>query len=522
MTNGNFRFPAQFITRCDADMGQVANILDARKPPENPQAPPRTARLIPGARRNPRFKAAGSTAETAAVIREFESTVDFVLPAILREFSPDALGIAVCDAGIVAIIFVLERLALHVYLPVSTFCFFLIGLSLFGTSEGLYAAPSVSLKQSVLALAKSVAATTLLICLGQAAGASPDLAPRSLLLSAYSLCALCAFRQLRHAVSHNAAAPIRRRIVIVGQGAHARHLANVAQSSVSSGVAFCGFISDSELSANGIEVLAAAARRKCADEIVIATEDPDLREAVAREAMRNRLDVCIALELGEIADGRPQFSYFYKFPVLKVTEDPPRWGLAIKRMADAALAGSALIVLSPLLVVMAALVWLDSRGPVLYLSTRVGRKGAPFTCYKFRTMVPDAEKLQSEMRAINDRSGAFFKIVTDPRVTRVGRVLRRYSLDELPQLWNVVRGEMSLVGPRPHPLDDVKLYRLEHLQRLDFVPGMTGLWQVTARNDPSFEHSVELDRQYICGWNLWLDLKILLKTCRVVLQGSGM
>jgi lipopolysaccharide/colanic/teichoic acid biosynthesis glycosyltransferase len=136
-------------------------------------------------------------------------------------------------------------------------------------------------------------------------------------------------------------------------------------------------------------------------------------------------------------------------------------------------------------------------------------------------MICDADALKSDLRAQNEREGAFFKMTNDPRITRMGRVLRRYSLDELPQLWNVLRGDMSLVGPRPHPPDDVKRYQLRHLQRLDFVPGLTGLWQVTARGDPSFERSVALDVEYISRWNLWLDLRILLRTVAVVFAGSG-
>ena len=136
-------------------------------------------------------------------------------------------------------------------------------------------------------------------------------------------------------------------------------------------------------------------------------------------------------------------------------------------------------------------------------------------------MIPEADAAKENLRTRNEREGAFFKIADDPRVTRAGYFLRRYSLDELPQLWNVLRGEMSLVGPRPHPPDDVERYSVEHLQRLDFVPGITGLWQVTARRDRSFERSVMLDVDYIQRWSLALDLQILWKTIPAVFQGSG-
>ena len=136
-------------------------------------------------------------------------------------------------------------------------------------------------------------------------------------------------------------------------------------------------------------------------------------------------------------------------------------------------------------------------------------------------MVKNADALKNRLRENNQRSGPFFKIADDPRVTRLGRYLRRYSLDELPQLWNVMRGEMSLVGPRPHPLDDLAGYEVRHLARLDVTPGMTGLWQVTARRDPSFERGMELDREYIRTWSLMSDVRILLKTVSTVIRGSG-
>jgi lipopolysaccharide/colanic/teichoic acid biosynthesis glycosyltransferase len=136
-------------------------------------------------------------------------------------------------------------------------------------------------------------------------------------------------------------------------------------------------------------------------------------------------------------------------------------------------------------------------------------------------MVKDADELKERLRERNQRRGAFFKITDDPRITLAGRFLRRYSLDELPQLWNVLIGDMSLVGPRPHPLDDFSAYSIEHLPRLDVTPGITGLWQVTARRDPSFQAGVDLDLEYIRRWSLGLDLRILLRTAAAVLRGSG-
>jgi lipopolysaccharide/colanic/teichoic acid biosynthesis glycosyltransferase len=173
------------------------------------------------------------------------------------------------------------------------------------------------------------------------------------------------------------------------------------------------------------------------------------------------------------------------------------------------------------MLLLSLLIKLDSNGPVLYRSRRVGKKGRQFVCYKFRSMVSDADLKKAELRKKNYRQGPTFKIADDPRITRVGRLLRKFSLDELPQLWNILRGDMSLVGPRPHPLDDFELYDAEHMVRLHVKPGLTGLWQVMARRDPSFEKNMELDLEYIENWTLMLDFKILLRTIPAVMQGHG-
>jgi lipopolysaccharide/colanic/teichoic acid biosynthesis glycosyltransferase len=164
---------------------------------------------------------------------------------------------------------------------------------------------------------------------------------------------------------------------------------------------------------------------------------------------------------------------------------------------------------------------MDSKGPIFYRAQRIGRKGRTFTCYKFRTMCVDADKMKESLKHKNERDGVLFKITNDPRVTRVGRLLRKYSLDELPQLYNVMRGDMSLVGPRPPIASEVEQYDISHLRRLDVLPGMTGLWQVEARQDPSFDSYISLDTAYVENWSLWLDMKILARTVGVVFSGTG-
>jgi exopolysaccharide biosynthesis polyprenyl glycosylphosphotransferase len=209
-------------------------------------------------------------------------------------------------------------------------------------------------------------------------------------------------------------------------------------------------------------------------------------------------------------------------PVLELNHQPiPAIGLFFKRLIDLVVATVLAILSAPIMAVTATLIKLTSSGPVLYTAWRVGRKGRKFRCYKFRTMVEDADALKDELRHLNERNGATFKIENDPRITRLGRFLRKFSIDEFPQLINVLKGDMSMVGPRPHPLDDYHQYRLEDLRRLDVLPGITGLWQVSARRDPSFEKNVLLDLEYINNWNLAFDLKILVKTVQEVLRGSG-
>jgi len=194
--------------------------------------------------------------------------------------------------------------------------------------------------------------------------------------------------------------------------------------------------------------------------------------------------------------------------------------LALKRGIDVVLGLALLLAVLPLLAVLAIAVWVETGAPVLFRCQRYGRGGRPFTMYKFRTMAPGAERALQTLRSRNVAQG-MVKIADDPRVTTLGRLFRRFSLDELPQLWNVVRGEMSLVGPRPHELGEVSLEDPVHLQRLRMRPGLTGLWQIRARTDPSLAIRVRYDLEYIHRWSLLADFAIALKTIPVVLQGQG-
>jgi exopolysaccharide biosynthesis polyprenyl glycosylphosphotransferase len=213
---------------------------------------------------------------------------------------------------------------------------------------------------------------------------------------------------------------------------------------------------------------------------------------------------------------------FEGFIVRSVVHDSQREAeLVVKRLLDVAGAATALVVLSPILVLTAVVIRVKEGAPILFRQTRVGRHGRPFTIYKFRTMVRDAEDRYAEVAAKSDTRGAAFKMNEDPRVTALGAFLRRSSIDELPQLINVLKGEMSLVGPRPAPPREVEGYDIWHRRRLSMRPGLTGLWQVESRMDNHFDERVELDLRYIDQWSLWNDLRILLRTVPAVFLARG-
>jgi len=317
-----------------------------------------------------------------------------------------------------------------------------------------------------------------------------------------------------------------RNVLIVGAGAVGRRIANHLETHPELARVFCGFLDDRKPLGKGVVGrtmhLAQLARVGFVDEIILAApQDRELTLRVLHAAQRLRLDVKLAPDLfgcepareTERIGGIPLFSlHEERLPVLK---------LSLKRALDFAVATVALLLLAPALMLIAILIKVTSPGPMFYTAPRAGRKGRSFRCYKFRTMVRDADALKSALREQNQRCGPTFKIANDPRITWVGRFLRRYSLDELPQLLNVLKGEMSLVGPRPHPLDDFTAYTIEHLPRLDVTPGITGLWQVTARRNPSFQAGMNLDLEYIRRWSLGMDFKILLRTVWEVVRGSG-
>lgn len=431
-------------------------------------------------------------------------------------------------------VFVAARLALTDQ-PVAHYGGFLLLyvalILLFCHLQNLYRTPRErpSTKES-LAVVKAVSFATLLLAafiyLSGVKIVSRSIVVTSLMLNAVALVSWrYAKRQL---VFRRAERGIgTRNAVIIGAGRVGQALARQLEENKLLGYRFKGFLDenhshDSRMLGK-VEDLSRIAKAEFLDEVFITIpSERELVKRIAAEARQNRLDVKVVPELYDGLAWNAPLHHIGDFPVMELHwRAIPNLELALKRMLDATFSFLMLIFCLPVLAVLAIWIKFDSPGSVFYRSRRVGKKGRVFTCYKLRTMVSNADDLKESLRFRNERDGPFFKIENDPRLTRVGKFLRRYSLDELPQLWNILRGDMSLVGPRPHPIDDFERYSLEHLRRLDVKPGLTGLWQVTARQDPSFETNLELDLEYIEHWNLALDFRILLQTLFIVTKGTG-
>jgi exopolysaccharide biosynthesis polyprenyl glycosylphosphotransferase len=324
-----------------------------------------------------------------------------------------------------------------------------------------------------------------------------------------------------------------RNVLIVGTGPVAHALRSHLESIRNLGYTFKGFIDFSGSSprfteASGevvgsLETLFQLTRKHFVDEIFCTLPcEPGIVQNVLEQARAHGVDLRLVPDMYDgLAWNRP-IEYIGQFPTIPLHYGHvPRVGLLFKRVFDIVLSSLLLILVSPLLLIIAIAVKLDSPGPALYKSERVGKRGRVFHCIKFRTMVKDADKRRADVMHMNERDDVLFKISNDPRITRLGTFLRKYSLDELPQFFNVLKGEMSIVGPRPPIASEVKEYKLSHLRRLDVMPGITGLWQVQARQDPSFASYVSLDATYIDNWSIWLDFNIILRTIGVVLAGTG-
>ena len=322
-----------------------------------------------------------------------------------------------------------------------------------------------------------------------------------------------------------------RRVVVVGGGGLGYLVMHVLTTEPGLGYELVGFVSDDEEEDVGrfprlasISELAGLVQEHRVDEVIVALPAGSPRPItdIMEQCHRNGLGFRVVPDLYELSLSRVDIEDLRGIPLVGVK--PVSLGKLdyfLKRAFDLAIALALVIILAPLLALIAIAIKLDSSGPVLFRQIRLGRGDKPFPSYKFRSMKDNAEAEVGKLKKHNEATWPLFKMRNDPRITRVGRLLRRTSLDELPQFFNVIKGEMSLVGPRPPIPSEVETYKPWHRRRLEVAPGVTGLWQVSGRSDLPFDEMVMLDIYYIENWSLALDFSILLRTIPAVLSGRG-
>lgn len=323
-------------------------------------------------------------------------------------------------------------------------------------------------------------------------------------------------------------------LLIVGTGKRAREFIRTVKNHANWGLRIVGLIDDEHgmygKEVEGYRVLGRLQdipfiiHRKVIDRVIFVV--PRLWLHRIDEAIlaceKEGISTAISLDLYDLQIARTRQTDFGGFPLLEFeTFRARQWELFVKRTMDIVLSIFFIILFAPLMAATALAIKLTSKGPVLFKQTRCGLNGRKFTLYKFRTMIVGAEMKRREIEKMNEMAGPVFKIKKDPRVTPVGRILRKTSIDELPQFFNVLKGDMSVVGPRPPLPVEVEMYQVWQRRRLSLKPGITCIWQVSGRNKISFERWMEMDMEYIDNWSLWLDVKILIKTVFVVLFGYG-
>jgi exopolysaccharide biosynthesis polyprenyl glycosylphosphotransferase len=317
-------------------------------------------------------------------------------------------------------------------------------------------------------------------------------------------------------------ARFKRRIILVGAVEDTRRLL----ADIEKRTEDLELVGQFDLNSSPVEELVALLHEHSINAVVIAARHTffDRVEKVVRACELEGIETWLLADFFETQISETSLDRFYEHPVLVFRcGTQTSWSRLVKQIMDFAGALVILVASSPFTLAAAVAIKLTSRGPILFRQERAGLNGKPFIMYKFRSMVTNAEQLKQELERLNEMSGPVFKVSNDPRVTKVGRFLRKFSIDEFPQLFNVLRFEMSLVGPRPLPVDEVKRFDdVSHRRRLSVRPGLTCTWQVSGRNDvKDFKDWVRMDLEYIDNWSLWLDIKILWRTIWVVLQGKG-
>lgn len=323
-------------------------------------------------------------------------------------------------------------------------------------------------------------------------------------------------------------------LLIVGCGPQARQMATLIEESRGMGLRLIGFVEPDAARAPAVNLggydvfpldsLASVLQERVVDEIIFAVGMQELArlEPVIGHCADVGIKTRVQLEFLPAAYSRIYLEKFREVQMLSLSSAPDsELRLFFKRVFDVVLSGVSLVVLLPLLACIAAMIRTTSPGPVLFQQTRCGLGGRRFTLYKFRSMINNAEQMRAELHQLNELDGPVFKISDDPRITPVGRWLRRFSLDELPQLWNILRGDMSFVGPRPAVPEEVEQYEDWQRRRLRMRPGLTCTWVLEGRNHLDFNRWMQLDLTYIDNWSLWLDVKIFLRTIPIVLSGRG-
>jgi len=326
------------------------------------------------------------------------------------------------------------------------------------------------------------------------------------------------------------------KILVVGTGTRAKNFIETIEKHLSWGLEIIGLLTGDPakvgMDFHGRKVLGSnhdietILHENRVDEVIICVSTKrfdqirEILEICEREGVQVRLNSDF---FGKLAK-KVRVDHIYGLPIISfITTPDNEWALAIKRLMDIFISGFLLIVLSPLFLIIALLIKITSRGPVFYQWDVIGLNKKPFRSWKFRTMIPSADQMKVNLEAMNIMKGPVFKMERDPRVTNVGKFLRKYSLDELPQLWSVLKGDMSLVGPRPVFPQELHGYESWHRRKLSVKPGITCLWQISGRHKVNdFDEWVRLDFEYIDNWSLWLDIKILFKTIVAVLKGGGL
>ena len=324
------------------------------------------------------------------------------------------------------------------------------------------------------------------------------------------------------------------RVVIVGAGEVARTVMRAAVANPECGFRIIGFLDDNPVKGEtdigrfkalgSIDNLSDVVKEQSIDEVIITLPWQYHRKIISIMAHceRENARVRIVPDLFQMTIARMEIEEVAGVPMIGIREvSISGLNQLIKRTIDLAFAGLILAVAAPLMGLLALMIKLESPGPVLFRQERVGKNKERFTLYKFRSMVEGAEQQQEALKTLNEADGPLFKIKADPRMTNMGKWLRRFSLDELPQLYNVMRGEMSLIGPRPPVPAEVEQYQEWHKRRLEVAPGLTGLWQVKGRSELTFDEMALLDIYYVENWSLGLDTKILLQTIPRVILGNG-